>query len=256
MDPQSLSVQYATSANLAARIELHQRFSTNAYGLQRWIFDRLQLAPGMRVLEVACGTGSLWRENLERMPGDVELVLSDFSLGMVQTTRRVLPRASFVACALPELPFADGAFDLAIANHMLYHVDQRQRGLADIRRVLRDGGALFASTNGVEHLRELKTLMREFDIDGGDISASFTLENAEEQLRGAFDVIERDEYVDGLRVTDAELVLRYIASMNASAAEIVAKRADKMRAIVAERIERDGAFYVMKSTGSFIARNA
>jgi ubiquinone/menaquinone biosynthesis C-methylase UbiE len=256
MDPQSLSVQYATSANLAARIELHQRFSTNAYGLQRWIFDRLQLAPGMRVLEVACGTGSLWRENLERMPAGIELVLSDFSIGMVETTRRVLPRASFVACALPELPFADGAFDLVIANHMLYHVEPRQRGLADIRRVLRAGGALFASTNGVAHLRELKTLMREFDIDGGDISASFTLENAEEQLRGAFDAIERDEYVDGLRVTDAELVLRYIASMNASAAEIVAKRADEMRAIVAERIERDGAFYVMKSTGSFIARNA
>ena len=68
MQRMDLARQYATSANLAARIELHQRFSTNPSGLQRWVFDRLQLAPGMRVLEIACGAGSLWRENLDRMP--------------------------------------------------------------------------------------------------------------------------------------------------------------------------------------------
>ena len=255
MDPQSLAVQYATSANLSARIEIHQRFSTNAYGLQRWIFDRLQLAPGMRVLEVACGAGSLWRENLDRLPDSLGLVLSDFSIGMVETTRAILPDASFVACAMPDLPFASGAFDLVIANHMLYHVEERQRGLHDIRRVLRKDGRLFSTTNGLEHLRELKTLMRDFGIEGGDISSTFTLENAEEQLRGAFDVIERDEYIDELRVTDAEVVLRYIASMNAKAATVVEARANEMREIVERRIADDGAFYVMKSTGSFVARN-
>ena len=62
----SLAAQYATSANLAARIALHQRCSTNTYGLQRWIFDRLDLREGERVLEIACGTGSLWRENADR----------------------------------------------------------------------------------------------------------------------------------------------------------------------------------------------
>ena len=63
MDSRAIALQYGTSANLAARIALHQRCSTNPYGLQRWVFDRLGLTPGQRVLEVACGTGSLWREN-------------------------------------------------------------------------------------------------------------------------------------------------------------------------------------------------
>jgi SAM-dependent methyltransferase len=255
MDPQSLAAQYATSANLSARIELHRRFSTNSYGLQRWVFDRLQLAGGMRVLEIACGAGSLWRENLDRMPAGVGLVLSDFSVGMVEATRTILPHASYVNCALPALPFAGGCFDLVIANHMLYHVAERQRGLADIRRVLRRGGILFASTNGAEHLREIKELMRALDIDAGDVSASFTLENAEEQMRGVFDDIERDEYADSLRVTDPEVVMRYVASVSERAARIVAARADELRGIIESRIARDGAFQVMKSTGSLTARN-
>lgn len=241
-----LAVQYATSANLAARIELHRRFSTNPYGLQRWVFDRLRLAPGMRVLEIACGAGSLWRENLERIPRGVELVLSDFSIGMVRTTRSIVPDAAFVTCALPTLPFANGRFDLVIANHMLYHVEERQQALAEIRRVLRPFGALFASTNGIAHLREIKELLRDLGAPD-DISAAFTLENAEEQLRGVFDSIERDEYADSLRVTDAEALVRYIAS--------ISPRANEVRSVIEQRIARDGAFQVMKSTGSFIARN-
>lgn len=255
MDPQSLAVQYATSGNLAARIELHQRFSTNSYGLQRWVFDRLNLDDGMRVLEIACGAGSLWRENLDRIPRGLRLVLSDFSIGMVETTRKIMPDAAFITCALPALPFADASFDLVIANHMLYHVANRQHGLAEIRRVLGPDGVLFAATNGAEHLREIKELMRDLALDTHDVSASFTLENAEEQLRGAFANIERDEYVDSLRVTDPAVLLRYIASVSPRAAEVIDARGEAVRSLIERGIAHDGAFHVMKSTGSFVARN-
>src|SRR5690349_6102798 len=91
MDRKAIEDQYRSSANLAARIDLHLQCSTNPYGLQRWIFDRLALAPGHRVLEIACGTGSLWSENLDRIPRGLKLVLSDISPGMVETTRLALP---------------------------------------------------------------------------------------------------------------------------------------------------------------------
>jgi SAM-dependent methyltransferase len=249
MDPQSIAAQYATSANLAARIALHQQCSTNAYGLQRWIFDRLALRSGERVLEIACGTGSLWRENADRRPAGVSLVLSDLSLSMIRTTGASIG-AAFVNCALPDLPFASGTFDRVIANHMLYHVDDRPRGLREIGRVLRPDGLLFATTNGIDHLRELKDLMTRFGIGGSDISASFTLENGEEQLRTAFPSVTLEEYPDELRVTDPELILGYLASMNARAAEIVEER----RAEILAAVARTDIFRVRKSTGLFVGR--
>jgi SAM-dependent methyltransferase len=243
----NLSSQYATSTNLAARIALHQRCSTNTYGFQRWVFDRLTLRPGERVLEIACGTGSLWRENAGRLPAS-RMVLSDFAMAMLQTTAQVVPDARFVNCALPDLPFADGRFDVVIANHMLYHVADRERALQEIRRVLRDGGTLFATTNGIDHLHELKALMLRFGIEASDISAGFTLENGEAQLRRVFSDVRCEEYLDSLHITDPALVLGYLASMSARSAEIVTARREEILAAM------ELPFDVRKSSGLFVAR--
>lgn len=63
--------QYRDASNLNARIALHERFSTNPHPLLRWLFDRLELPPEGRILEIGCGTGKLWVENLERIKGAV-----------------------------------------------------------------------------------------------------------------------------------------------------------------------------------------
>ncbi len=78
-----LAEQYRDDSNLASRMSLHERFSTNPYGFQRWIFDRLDLAPDARVLELGCGTGVLWLKNRDRLPEGWNITLSDLSSGML-----------------------------------------------------------------------------------------------------------------------------------------------------------------------------
>lgn len=248
--------QYRTSANLEARLALHRECSTNPYGFQRWVFDRLGLRPGQRVLEVGCGTGALWRENAERLPAGVALTLSDRSPGMAAAARdacRGRAEARVATGALPDLPFASDTFDVAVANHMLYHVDERPRALGELRRVLRRGGLLLATTNGAAHLRELGELMRELGLEPPTVSRAFSLENGAAQLRPVFARVHREDYLDRLRVTDPDLLLAYIASVGPAASAAVAVRRDEMRAAVAGRIARDGVFEITKSTGAFLA---
>lgn len=223
--------QYDTTKNLDARIALHQRFSTNPYGFQRWVFDHLQLADGQSVLEIGCGTRRLWIENEDRVP-DIGLMLTDASIAM---------RPQLV-CALPDLPFAHATFDVVIANHMLYHVSERERALREIKRVLRKGGLFFAATNGRHHLRELKTMVPEV----ADISSSFTLENGEEQINRVFPHVQRADYADALRVTEPEPIVAYVRSITGN---------EDYRAEIESRIARDGAMTITKSTGAFFARN-
>ena len=85
-----LACQYRNASNLNARIDLHQRFSTNKYGWQRWIFDQLDLPLQCRILELGCGPGNLWLENLDRIPESWDIVLSDFSAGMLLHYFRVV----------------------------------------------------------------------------------------------------------------------------------------------------------------------
>ncbi len=49
--------QFEDPDNLKARITLHEKFSINPYGWQRWIFDQLVLPPVCKVLELGSGTG-------------------------------------------------------------------------------------------------------------------------------------------------------------------------------------------------------
>lgn len=152
-----LTKQYQNSSNLNARIQLHARFSTNKYGWHRWIFDQLKIVAGSHMLELGCGPASLWSANRDRIPADWHITLSDFSEGMIENARQNLSSIqhpfSFAVIDAQTIPFADASLDVVIANHMLYHVPDRPKALAEIQRVLKPEGRLYASTVGNQHLQ-------------------------------------------------------------------------------------------------------
>src|SRR6266545_1500464 len=219
-----LNDQYRNATNLNARIQLHERFSTNTYGWHRWVFDQIKIAPRSRILELGCGPGRLWLQNIERIPADGEITLSDFSPGMLEETRRNLAGSgrpfSFEVIDAQSIPFADASFDAVIANHMLYYVPDRAKALGEIRRVLRSGGYLYASTVGAAHLREMGELAEQFDPRlvpwvGARPTDSFRLENGAEQLAPYFAEVALHRYEDALIVTEAEPLVAFIASEDA-----------------------------------------
>jgi SAM-dependent methyltransferase len=248
--------QYADSANLAARMALHERFSVNPRSLRSWLFDRLPQRPAdARVLEVGCGPGTIWVENRDRIPPGWRLQLTDFSPGMADEARSALAAAGIEAqvsvADVRELPFADGSADLVLAHGMLYHVPDRPRALAELRRVLTAGGQLHAWTVGRDHLRELDRLVRQLAPwleTGASGSGRFGLENGREQLEAHFQHVRRDDYPDGLWVTEAEPVARYVASWG----PVDAGTLDRVRAQVDASIQRDGGFRITKSSGVFV----
>lgn len=83
-------VQYRDDTNLNARAALHERFSGDPVGLQRWIFDQLELPSRAWVLEVGCGPGNLWVANLASIARGWRIVLSDLSPRMVEAAHRRL----------------------------------------------------------------------------------------------------------------------------------------------------------------------
>jgi ubiquinone/menaquinone biosynthesis C-methylase UbiE len=248
-DPSRLRAgQYSTDANLRARVQLHERFGTNPRGWYRWVFDQLDLPAGARVLEVGCGTGGLWAANAGRVPPGWRLLLSDLSPGMLRVALERVGVPGMVADAAA-LPLPDACLDAVIANHMLYHVRDRARALAGIRRVLRPGGRLYATTNGLAHLAELRGQLGEA---GWNEAESFGLENGPAQLAPFFAAVTMRRYQDALEVTEVEPVLAYVRSM----AGLTAARPDglaRLEAAAAAAIRERGAFHISKDVGMLIA---
>jgi SAM-dependent methyltransferase len=240
--------QYATDANLRARIDLHQRFSTATEDWHRWVLDRVALPPGARVLEVGCGPAEFWKQNRDRLDASWQLILSDQSAGMIETARAVLgDRAEYAVADVRDLPLPDESFDVVLANHMLYHVPDRPRAFAEIRRVLVPGGALHAATNGRGHLDELGTL---FDAPFWRHLEAFGLETGPPQLEPFFADIRVERLEGELRVTEVEPVLAYIRSSFVYDGGPL----DEAAGTVSAAIARDGVFPIRTCAGVISCR--
>ena len=117
------------------------------------------LSADARILEIGYGPADLWVQNLDRLPAGWTITLTDFSVGMIEAAQRNLAGAgrpfTFRPMNAQSIPFDTATFDAVIANHMLYHVPDLTKAVAEIHSVLKPGGTLYAATNGKGHLREL-----------------------------------------------------------------------------------------------------
>lgn len=270
-DPEYLRErQYRDAGNLNARIALHERFSTNRGDMHRWIFDHLlaALPAEARIVEAGCGPADLWRKNLDRLSGGWSVMLTDFSPGMLDAAKAALigheDQFTVELADVQALPFADGAFDAAVANFMLYHVPDRPQAIGELARVLAPGGRLFAATNGERHMAELHALLAPFVAElpaetrpqtPADAALDFSLQNGAAQLAPFFADVALDLWPDTLVVTEAEPLIAYVRSMAAGMAlppELMAR----VEADIRERIARDGAIRIGKESGLFTATTA
>jgi demethylmenaquinone methyltransferase/2-methoxy-6-polyprenyl-1,4-benzoquinol methylase len=100
---------------------------------------RAGLAPGMRVLDVATGTGLVAREALAAVGPEGWVVGLDPSAGMLAEAHRQLPM-TLVGGRGEKLPLRDASFDFVSMGFALRHVADLDSLFAEFRRVLKPGG--------------------------------------------------------------------------------------------------------------------
>jgi len=93
--------------------------------------------PGDRVLDACCGTGDL---ALAALDAGARVTGLDFSERMLERARRKSAEVDWVQGDALALPFADASFDAATVGFGVRNLDDLERGLAELRRVLRTGG--------------------------------------------------------------------------------------------------------------------
>ena len=253
--------QYATDKNLNARAALHALYSTNKQGWGNWVVEQYDIQPGMRILELGCGNGTMWSGRT--LPEGVELVLSDFSEGMLEAAKANtahLSRAEYRVVDAQDIPFDDGVFDIVIANHMLYHIPDADKALAEIARVLKAGGLFYATTLGNDNFKEMIALLTAFDaridlaLDA--VTRTFGLETGGAKLAHHFAAVETRRYEDSLHITEAKPMIDYILSLQGigNVNDIIAgDEVARFAAYVNGIFDKNGFFDVTKDAGMFMA---
>ena len=251
--------QYKDSSNLDARVEIHRRFSTNPYGWFNWVFDTLlKLPANAKILELGSGPAYLWKECSNRIPTGWDITLSDLSSGMVDAAWRNLVvtgrNFKFKEIDAQSIPFEDETFDAVIANFMLYHVPDRPKAIAEIKRVLKPGGHLIAATVGDHHLQEMMEVLRKVHISKTweSYANPFTLESGLEQLKSFFPNVTMSRYEDNLHVTEIEPMMAYVRS-SLRAADLSEDELAKVSVDLENDLKEKGKIFITKDSGLFEA---
>jgi SAM-dependent methyltransferase len=209
-EPDDVRAQYASETNLETRRSVW-RPGPSGVDLQDLVLSLVRegLPPtgGMPdVLEVGCGTGAFAARLAAELPG-VALLAVDTSHRMVELTRErgLLAQLQDVQHLLAP----DAAYDVVLAFSMLYHVPDLDRGLAEVRRVLRPTGRFVAVTVSDEHAADLRR-----DAGGEAVHLTFSRENGEEALLRHFDTVERTDLETRAHFADRAAALAYLDSFD------------------------------------------
>lgn len=263
----SFKSQYQNATNISARIRLHHDFSINKQGWFPWVFEQYKLDSinntansNLKVLEIGCGNGALWVENMDKIPTKIQITLSDISEGMLRDAKRNLPAADkrfqFQAFDCQQIPYPDQSFDLVVANHVLFYCEDIASACKEIVRVLTPGGRFICSTYGINHMKEISDLVQKFDnrilLSAEKLYEQFGLENGEEILMPYFNQIECKKYIDAIELDRPEPLIEYILSCHGNQNQMLLDHYNEFRGFV-EKNMTDG-FHITKDAGLFICR--
>lgn len=114
---------------------------------RRRLIEQAALRPGLRVLDVGCGTGTLLVD-IQRRESGITATGLDPDPKALSRARRKAERAGvsvrFDQGFSDQLPYADASFERVFSSFMLHHLkaDEQERTLREVRRVLVPGGSL------------------------------------------------------------------------------------------------------------------
>lgn len=126
--------QYQSSMNLEFRASFHKMYSQNKESFSKWVANHYHIAPNSVALEVGCGTGRFWEENIEYLGLFSQLFLTDKSESvnsMNDCEKRMRKITLFVCCFLWPAMFqfvctaADAQEATGILNRYISYYENR-----------------------------------------------------------------------------------------------------------------------------------
>jgi ubiquinone/menaquinone biosynthesis C-methylase UbiE len=178
------------AAMFTGSTEAYDRF-IGRYGsaLAGAMLETAGITPGLRVLDVGCGTGAL-AARAAQIVGPENVAAVDPSQPFADACRARIPDADVRVATAEALPFGEAVFDAVLSQLVVNFLTDAPKGLAEMRRVAKPGGVVAACV--WDYAGEMR-LLRAFwdaavavDPDGaGPIAESHTMRYSNPEELGA-----------------------------------------------------------------------
>jgi 2-polyprenyl-3-methyl-5-hydroxy-6-metoxy-1,4-benzoquinol methylase len=257
----SLAKVYADGGFLDAKWDVLRRHRTSAVSFEEWLLDRLPA--GGRVLDVGAGSGRFAIPLAER---GYQVVALDVLPDVMTPIRRSGLPIEIVVADVGAVPESLGRFDVVLAAHMLYHLDDIVAVAHALQQRVRPGGLFVATTNAAVGMRSMFELhlaaMRSLGLPVVDAPepVKFFLENGADLLKKAFASVRLEKYDAGFTAPSADPVFAYYAATELYRApmrdeslpiEARLRLAPTFVHLAQQAIDANGPLLVQKGMGAF-----
>lgn len=228
-NPLVVQWEYASEERLAVRNATYRALAEGTDAEELALSLVAERAP-RDVLDVGCGMGELAERIARELGASVRAL--DISERMVELTRERGVQAELGD--VQALPYDADAFDVVVANWVLYHAPDLDLAVRELARVLRPDGRLVAATVGPDHMVELWTLLGDASTSG----LSFDHDGGSAVLGAHFGRVERHEAVGTVVFPDRESVRVFVAATTTRShlADAVPELAEPLRTRCAHTI--------------------
>lgn len=137
-----------TTSDLQARIDIHNQYGSK--DIDTWMLEQLPLKPGMKILDVACGSGKQCSSFYRYLKGDCMIVGGDVSQDLLDQAKEMAAADGFKITFQSldfnkQFVFPDNSFDLVSCCFAIYYAEDIPFTIREMHRVLIPGGTLFTS---------------------------------------------------------------------------------------------------------------
>jgi ubiquinone/menaquinone biosynthesis C-methylase UbiE len=137
-----------TSKDLKTRIDIHQKYGGR--DIDAWMLETINPQPGIRILDVACGSGKQCKAFHAHLNGQLEMTGVDISAELLADAEKLNESLGnpFVIQEMDfdkEFPFPQDSFDLLTCCFAIYYANDIPFTISEMHRVLKPGGRLFTT---------------------------------------------------------------------------------------------------------------
>jgi ubiquinone/menaquinone biosynthesis C-methylase UbiE len=160
-----MKIEYQeTTSDLQTRIDIHSKYGSR--NIDEWMLGILKPARGIKILDVACGSGKQCFSFLEHLQDDVDITGGDVNADLLKQARETNAakgnRVKFIELDFNK-PFqlASDLYDLESCCFAIYYAEDIPHTIREMHRVLKPGGRLFTSGPMPENKKLFYDIIRE-----------------------------------------------------------------------------------------------
>lgn len=257
-----------TTSDLISRINIHDKYG--AKDIDKWMLETLDLKPGMKILDAACGSGKQCEKFYTALDGACDITGGDVSRELLDKAIQLSTENGYKINFMEldfnkKFDFEDNTFDLISCCFAIYYSEDIPFTIKEMHRVLKPGGRLFTTGPMPQNKLEFYEIIQE--ATNKTIPPMPGSSRYDSEILGAikdtFNEVEVNIFDNPLTFPTAEPFLEYTrASLSEdrrlwgdffTEKESFIDIMKSITAVAEKRIKNDGQIVMTKVVGGFVA---